>query len=301
MISAVDPSALTFLTGLSQIQKRAQRAQQELTTGLKINNVSDDPSSVTMLVQAQADLVHTQQVNTNLDQVKNEVDTAEGALQSAVTLVERAQTLGTQAQSQFTTSDARSQIAQELGTILEQLVNSANSSTGGRYLFSGDSDQSAPYTIDLTQQNPVSAYAGSASTRQIEAPDGSKFSVALTAQQIFDSANPQTNVFQAVNAMRTALINNDQAAIEAALPNLQHAGQYLNQQLGFYGTSQNRVADAQNYGANLVTALQTHISNIQDADMAQAITDLTEAQTQQQAAMSSRAMISRKSLFDYLG
>ena len=46
MINSLDPQAQSFLTGLNQIQQRLDTAQTELTTGLQINNVSDDPSEV---------------------------------------------------------------------------------------------------------------------------------------------------------------------------------------------------------------------------------------------------------------
>ena len=43
MISALNASAQNFLVGVDQIQQRLQTAQTQLTTGLKINNVSDAP------------------------------------------------------------------------------------------------------------------------------------------------------------------------------------------------------------------------------------------------------------------
>jgi flagellin-like hook-associated protein FlgL len=46
---------------------------------------------------------------------------------------------------------------------------------------------------------------------------------------------------------------------------------------------------------------QTALSGKQDADIAQAATRLTESQTQQQAALRSRAMVPRTSLFNFLG
>ena len=301
MISSLDSASLNFLNGMNLIQQQSDRAQQELTTGRKINSVSDAPDQIPILAQTHASLDQVQQINSNMTRVKTEVDSGETALSSAVTLVERAQTLATQGQSSFLSADSREQIASELGSVLQQMVAVANTSVEGRYIFSGDQDQTAPYTIDLTQSNPISPYAGSAATRQIQSPDGTLIPVGLTAQAIFDSSNPQNNVFQAINNVRTALLNNDQNAINAALPNLASADTYLNSQLASYGVSQDRVNSAISYGSTLVTQLQTQLSGIQDADMTQAITDLTQAQTQQQAALASRAKLPNSSLFDYLG
>jgi len=300
MLSSLDASAQVFLRGMDQIQLRSQRAQRELTTGLKINTVSDAPDQIANLWQTRSELSQTQQIDTNLGRVQSEVDTAESSLSSAVTLIERAQTLGAQGVNGTTTAQTRQDLADELGAVLQQLVSTANTNVAGRYIFAGDSDQQAPYSIDLTQPTPVSAYQGSAATRQVQHPDGSQFSVSKTAQDIFDSPVASPNVFVSISNMRRALLNNDQTAAAAAMGDIQTAGSYLNQQLAFYGTVQDRVASATAFGANYETQLKTQLSGLEDADLSQSIIDLTQAQTQQQAALASRSKLPKTSLFDFM-
>jgi flagellar hook-associated protein 3 FlgL len=300
MISSLDSAAQSFLTGLDNIQQRLNNAQMELTTGLKINTVSDSPDQIANLWQTRSNLDQVQQTSSNLGRVQTEVNTAQNVLQSAVTLVERAETLGTQGANDTVSAQTRQNLADELGSILQQLVSTANTTVEGRYIFSGDSDQQAPYSIDLTQSSPVSTYQGSPATRQIQGADGSLFSVSETAQQIFDSSDAQQNVFVSINNLRQALLNNDDAGITASIGDVQSADSYLNQQLAFYGSVQDRVNGAVDYTQTYQTQLQSELSGIQDADETQAITDLTQAQTQLQAALVSRAQIPRTSLFDFL-
>jgi flagellar hook-associated protein 3 FlgL len=222
-------------------------------------------------------------------------------VQSAVTLLEQAQSLVTEGEPSSTSATSRTQIAGQLGDILTQIVALSNTTSGGRYIFSGDSDQTAPYTIDLTQTNPISVYAGTPSTREIQSPDGSTIPVALTAQDIFDSSTPGDNVFQSINNARQALLNNDQTGIDSSITSLQSSDSYLNTQLAFYGDTQDAITSGLNYGSTLVTQLQTQLSTIQDADATQAITQLTEATTDEQAAVQSEAQLPRTSLFQYLG
>ncbi len=301
MISSLDPASLNFLNGLAQIEQRQQRAQQQMTTGLRINTVSDAPGQVATLLEARSELSQTQQIETNLGRIKTEVDAAETSLSASIGLVERAQTLASQGQTGTATAKTRQDLAGELGGILQQFVSIANTSVEGRYIFAGDSDQQAPYTIDLSQTDPISPYQGSTTTRQIQGAEGTSFAVAKTAQEIFDNPNGQLNVFAAINSLRLALLNNDQAAIDAALPDVMSAGTYLNQQLAFYGRAQNRVTSETDFAKNYEIQLQTQLSGIQDADLAQAITEMQQAQTQQSAALASRAHLPRTSLFDYLG
>jgi flagellar hook-associated protein 3 FlgL len=298
MIEFFDPSNQMFLTGLDRILTREQRAQQQLTTGLRINTVSDDPDHLGNLMQVRTSLAQNQQIASNLGRVKTETDTAEGALSNAVTLLEHVSTLAAEGQPNTLTADTRSQIAGEVGSVLQQMVGIANTNVEGRFIFSGDTDQTQPYTID--QSNTVSAYAGAAATRQIQHPDGSLFPISKTAQEIFQSADPTTNVFAVVAGLQAALLNNDQAGIDAAVTNLHGASTYLNNKLAFYGTVQNRVDSGIDFAANLQTQLKTEQSGIQDADLTSAITELNQAATQQQAALAAEKEMPRTSLFNFL-
>lgn len=299
MISALDPAAQSFLAGINQIQQRLQTAQTELTTGLQINNVSDDPSEIADIWQLNSELDQVNQTDTNLGQVQTEVNTAQSSLQSAVSLVEQAETYGAQGATDTADADSRTDLANELGAILQQLVSIANTTVQGRYIFSGDTDQTAPYSIDLTQSQPVSAYQGAASTREIQGPDGTSFPVALTAQQIFDSSNASNNVFTSITNLMQGLNDNNDSEINSALTDVQTADTYLNQQLAFYGTVQDQIQGALSFGQTYNTQLQTQLSGVQDANEAEDITNMTQAQTQLQAAVESEAQLPRTTLFDY--
>lgn len=300
MLSGLSSSNEQFLNDLNRIQQRLTVAQRQISTGLRVASPSDAPDQVSSILETRSRLAGLQESHTSLGLVKTEVDTAEQSLQSAVQIVEHVRTLGSAGVTGTATADTRTELASEAGAALEQLVGIANSSVNGRYIFSGDQDQQAPYTIDLTLANPVSAYAGSISTRVAEHPDGSTFPIARTAQDLFDSPDATKNVFTSINALRTALQNNDTAGIQAALDNLVSAGTYLNQRLAFYGTTQNRITDAQSVASDSQVRLQSQLSALQDADTTASILDLTQAQTQSQAALEARAKLPRTSLFDFL-
>jgi len=300
MIPPLDANTQLYLADLGRISDRMQRAQRQMATGKRVNSVSDDPSSVTPLLETRSSLAAVQQINMNLGRVKTEVDSATTGLGAAVTIMERVQVLGSQRITDTQTADSRAAIATELGSLLEQLGGIARTNVEGRYVFSGDSDQTVPYNIDLTQADPIGTYAGSAATREIQHPNGTRFSVALTAQTIFDAPDASDNVFHAVNDLRVALQNNDVAGVNTALEHVTTAGAYLNRQLAVYGTAQNKVADAIDYGSKLTLQLQSEASTYEDADLTSAIVEFQQAQTQQQAALMVHSKMPRSSLFDYL-
>jgi flagellar hook-associated protein 3 FlgL len=300
MIDFFNPSTQMFLTGMNRIQAKEQRAQQQLTTGLRINSISDDPDHLASLMQVRANLAQTQQISTNLGRVKTETDTAEGAMQNAVKLLDSVSTIATEAAPNTMSADTRSQLAEQVGSILQQMVGVANTNVEGRFIFSGDSDQTQPYSVDLTQVSPVSAYGGAASSRQVQNSDGSLFPVSKTAQETFSSGNPTTDVFQVITNLYNALKSNDQTGINTAVANLQSSSQYLNNQLAFYGAVQTRVNGGIDTAGTLITQLKIEQGGIEDADLTQSITDLNEGAVQQQAALAAEKQIPRTSLFDYL-
>ncbi|MBZ5591151.1 MAG: hypothetical protein LAP39_02875 [Acidobacteriia bacterium] len=308
MISGIDPSAAQFLADLSQTQAKMAHAQRELSSGLKFQDASDAPDQVSDILKLRADISRNAQVESNLSNVKTQVDAAEQAVSNAEQLVEQARTLGAQGVNGTQTAQSRAALAQQVQSIHDQLISLVNTQVGNTYVFGGDAPQSAPYAADtedpdtgggVVQQTTVQA------TRQIEDPLGNTFPVDLTAQQIFDHQNPDgtpasDNVFVAINQLRIALQNNDDAAIQNSVAAVTQAGDFLNRQLGAYGAAQNRVSAATDLAQKLALDYQTALSDKQDADLTQAILELNQSQIQEQASLQARAQMPKTSLFDYL-
>ena len=300
MLSSLNSVSQSFVSAMNNIGKQLARVQGEVATGVKVANVSDAPDSVSAILQTRAHLSALDQIQTNLSLVKAETDTGEQSLASAVDLVQQVRTLGAEGITGTATADSRTALATQVGTIMQQLVGLADTNINGRYLFSGDKDQQAPYTMDVAQ-NLISEYDGGTDTRQVQHPNGTLFGTSLTAQQIFEATDPTQNVFSSLSALRTALANNDQAGINAALPNVGTSLSYLNVQLSFYGDVQNKVTAATDYGDTLKVQLKSQLSTLQDADMTESITELSQLQLAQTAALQVRAKIPNTSLFDYMG
>jgi flagellar hook-associated protein 3 FlgL len=308
MITGIDPSAEQFLTDLTRTQAKADRASRQLSSGLKFNDASDAPDQVSDILQLRADIRRNLQIGSNLQNIKTEVDTAEQAVQTAEQILERVRLLAAQGFTGLQTPEGRLAIAEEVRTLQEQLVSLSATQVGTRYVFGGDADQTAPYSLDLLNPDVgggvVQANSAQA-TRQIQDPLGNTFGVDRTAQQIFDHQNPPgtpaaDNVFTAVNQLRVALTANDIPGIANAMAALTQAGDYLNRQLGFYGASQNRIAAATDLSQKMDLNFQSALSGKQDADLAQVILELNQAKTQEQATLMARAQMRKTSLFDYL-
>ena len=301
MIRGLDAATDQFLGDLTEINRRVDRAERQISSGRRINNPSDAPDEVAHLLEVRTDLSAVEQIHSNLGRVRTEVDTAEETLRYAVTALDRVTVLGTQGATDIITGQGRTVLSGEVEGLLSQLVSMANTQVEGRYIFSGDTDQTSPYSVDLSTDDPVSAYGGSTSTRLVMHPSGTRFAIARTADGIFDSSNPADNVFDSVNALRVALRDDDVPAVRMALANVRTAAVHLNNQLAWYGGVQNQVGEATDFASRQETRLRTRISEIQDADITQAILDLQQGRFVQEAALNAQARKPRSSLFDYLG
>jgi flagellar hook-associated protein 3 FlgL len=305
MLQNLDPMRDQFLADLASLNARIAKTQAQLTSGVRVSRPSDDPSAVGDVLQLQSDIGRITQVTANLNNVKNEVDSASGVVQDAVSLLDQARSLAAQGASDTLSPSARPALAAQAGQILSALVNDSRATFDGRYLFSGDNSSQPAYDVNLANANGVDRLLTAPATRLIQDSSGVVFAVSKTAQDLFDHRNPDDslaadNVFAAVNSLRIALLNNDQAGTAAAAASIQKAQDYISLQGAFYGAVQNRITNALDMAQKFQLQWKTQLSNERDTDVAAAATDLTQEQLSQQAAMQAQGAIPHTTLFDFL-
>jgi flagellar hook-associated protein 3 FlgL len=301
MLRPIDSHSERFLADIRLVDDRLRRAQRELSSGKRVHNASDAPADLPAILASRTELGHMVQVRANLGRVKAEVDTAEEAVRHAVDALDHALAIGSQGATGTATAEIRHVLAGEIRSVIEQISSIAGTKVEGRYVFAGDQDQNIPYTLDFSQANPVSAYGGSASTRETSHPAGTRFQVARTAQQIFDSPDPAGNVFQSLVALRDSLEADDIDAVRDAVANVLTASEHVNTELAAYGNIQGRIAEATEFATRQELLLKVRLSSLEDADLVQAATDLNEATFLRQTAFQAEAQRPRQSLFDFIG
>jgi len=307
MILNISGATQAYLADLNRTQQQINQASAQVSSGLSVQEPSDDPDGIPTILQTQADIAANQQIQSNLGSVTDELQTADSALQSAIQAVEDASTIASQGANSTATAADRTNLAQQVAGLQQALVGISNTTYNGRYIFSGDQDTSPAYQLDSSQPDGVQQLVFAPSTRVIVDATGTAISVAKTAQEIFAAQNPNGsdasgNVFAAVNSLLTALNSNDQAGIVQASSALQSADTYLNQQLAFYGVAEDRISTATDLAQKFQTQQQAQLSNLQDADIPSVALQLSQAQLDQQAALSAQAEIQQdRNLFSYLG
>jgi len=316
MISNLTASSEAFLASSRSIQQRLENAGRQASSGKRVNVASDAPSEIDTILQLRTDAARNTQIQENLSVAKADADAADGALSSATKIMDRARVLASQGATFTLDATGRQSLAGEVQSLLEQMVAVSRTTVQGRYIFGGDHDSTPPYSVDPTTDNGVARLTNSPATRRVEDSAGGSFAVSKNAQEIFDTRTvvdplatddpPVTvpsadNVFAALNNLRLGLLANNTAQITAASASVQVASDHLNTAQAFYGTVQNRIANATNYSSNYDLQLKTEMSQKEDADVTAAALVITQGNIQLQAAFQMQAKMPRTTLFDFMG
>jgi len=330
MLSGLYAQNNSFLMDLSRIETRITTEDKQITSGVRVNQASDDPSAVVSILQYQGEIDRVTQVQTNLTVASTDASSADSALQTASTLLEKIDSLASQGATFSASATTRTTLGQQVQQLADQLVSLANTSSGGKYIFGGDDPSTQPYTSSwstapVPQTAPVPPAVAAppynspggvlvktttfSSTSTIANASGSTIVPKMTAQQIFDARNPDGtvasgNVFQAVYEIGQALQNNSSTFstdIATGIADLKNAIGTVSQATQFYGNTETWIQSASNDTSTQITSIQQLLTTVRDTDVASAITQLTTDQAAQQAAISAHATLPTKNLFSYLG
>ena len=125
-------------------QINLQKIENQISTGLRLNQPSDDPESALAAMGMQRMLNQTNQVNTNLQTNQSYLAASDSALASVSNLLSSVQS--TVSSVIGAPSSQQQAAATQVNQIMQQLVQIGNQNFGGRYLFSGSQTGVQPFS-----------------------------------------------------------------------------------------------------------------------------------------------------------
>jgi len=285
------------LAAIWNTQSQEDTALQQMSTGKRVNTPSDDPLAAAQMVGNQDQSNRTDQYLQNIDTLTSQLQTADGALSSVVQQLTQAITLGVQGTTGTLSAGNRQQIVQNLQGIQSQLVQLANTSIGGSFLFAGTATTAPPYALDSSSPSGVT-YSGNSGTNTVQAADGLTLQTNLPGSQLFQ--NPGGDVFAAMQQLITSLQTGTATDAGNATNQLRSAFDFITGQRIFYGNAVNQLNSTQTFLQQEQVTLKSQANTLVGADLTKAATDLTRAQTAHDAALAAAAKILPTSLLDYL-
>jgi flagellar hook-associated protein 3 FlgL len=286
-----------ILQDLYQSQNQEQTTIQQMASGKLINMPSDNPAGASSLVENQAVQSQTDQFLHNTSGAEGLLQTADATLSSVVSALNRAISLGVQGGSDTASAANRQSIAQEVQGIQSQVLQLANVSYQGNYVFSGTATNVVPFKLDSSQPDGVT-YNGNDNTNTVPIAEGRSIQLNLPGDQLFQGAGG--DVFGALQQLITALQNNDTNGIGVATTQLGGALNYMSGQRVFYGNAVNQLNSNQAFLQQEQVNLQSQENSIDAVNIPEAASNLSQAQVTQSAALAALAKVLPLSLMDYL-
>jgi len=280
----VDPYYATNLTGsLDQAQVSQEQLTNQLSSGVRVNSLSDDPvaagQNVVLLNQIQQDDSFTQSSNL----VTGQLQVADSALGSVVSQLTSVITLATSANNGTMNSSNVKSIGNQISGITDEVMTLANSSYQGQYIFAGGQSSTAPFTTTSTVP-AVTTYNGDSNVNYIQTPAGQKIQLNVPGSDIFLGSGANS-VFGALNALvadySSGTVNTTQAVADTTALNT--ALNYVSQQRVTIDDSINQLSAASDAMTSNKTQLTVAQSNLMQADVASISTSLSLSKTQQTA------------------
>jgi flagellar hook-associated protein 3 FlgL len=280
------------LADLRRVQERLADAQERVSSGKQIEKPSDDPLGAERAVRLRGELQTTSAYSTAVDESKSWLDATDSALSSITDIVQTARELTVQAANGATTPSARQSIKVQIDALTEQLKTTLNGAYDGRYIFSGTATDTPPY--DLTSATP-DAYRGDANAVVRQIGPGVSVQVNVTADDVLSGLIPALRTISSHLASNdgASLQTTDLQALDAGLDTVTTARSQV-------GAATNRVDAAGQRLDDLNDVTTAFLSKTEDADLPQALTDLSAQQNALSAALRGGSTLIQQSLMDFL-
>jgi flagellar hook-associated protein 3 FlgL len=281
----VDPNYITNLaTALDQSQANEQQLTSELSSGVAITSISQNPTAsgqnVLLLNQIQQDDSFTRSSNL----VTGQLQVADSTLGSVVSELTQAISLATAANNgTMNASDVKS-IGNQISGILNEVQSLANTNYQGQYIFSGGQTSTSPFSISTGASPATTTYSGDNDVNYLETPNGQKIQLNVPGSQIFLGSGANS-VFGALNNLvadySSGTVNTLQAVSDTEA--LGTAMNYVSQQRVTIDNSITQLTAASEAVTSDQTQLTAAQTNLMQADIAQVSTQLSLSETQQTA------------------
>jgi flagellar hook-associated protein 3 FlgL len=296
----VDPNYVQGLvTSLNNSTLSEQKLSAQLSSGLRISSISDDPVAAGQATLLSTAISQDDSFVQTASSVQSMMQVADSALGSVVTQLTSAISTALSATSGTANASDLTSISQQLSSIRDQVVSLANTSYQGTYIFAGSQGATQPYTVDDSTSPATVTYSGDAQTNSITTSNGQQLQTTLAGSAVFSA--PSANVMSALNnliadfssGIVSPTASTDIGALTASLNN-------VSQQRSVLDSSLSRLQSASTYAQTDAVNQAAAASALVAVDPATVATQLSSAETQNQALMSVISTVEKQSLFDYV-
>ena len=293
---------------MSQLQNDLAKSQAQISAQKQVLNPSDAPDQAASIMRLKSVIGRNDNYSKALDTIQARLDTESTTLSSASDVLIRIKELAIQASNGTQGNTSRAAIATEMKGLRDQLLSLANSTdTTGNYIFSGSKVKTPAFAANDTgavsyqgDQTHMNVAVGDQRTIAINRPGSTAFVRVVRTEGGVSSG---IGFFQAIDNLIAGVKATDgsgSVAMQRGLTEMDalHQGVVLAQAQA--GTDMKVVEQQRAVLGDTKLTLKTALSNVEDLDMAVAITQMQKQMLSLEAAQASFAKVSQLSLFNYI-
>jgi flagellar hook-associated protein 3 FlgL len=269
---------------------RLAAAEERAATGRRINRPSDAPEDLHEVHQMDSAVADQAVYKGNAESTTSLLDGMDNALGRASDIIIRARELAVAMASETASQDGRTIAAIEVRGLKATMVDAANSSFNGRYLFAGEAWNTAPF-------DSLGTYSGSTVEPDTRVGDSRWVRSGMDGSAVF---NGTADIFGTLEALAVALEANDPTAVGVTLSALDDSTVALNNARGEVGADTVAAEDAVVNSESLNVLFTKRLSDLVTADPVEAYSSLTELRNTYEATLQVAGSASTRTLLDYL-
>lgn len=278
------------------------RLRDDISTGIRIRKMSDDPTSAGEVVRVGSSLRALTQFRRNIDQGVARASAEENTLDSLGNTLSRAIELAVGQASSTANAQSRLIVKSEVDQLLGFAADLGNTRFGDGYLFGGTRSGEAPFRVPVPTTGTFSALlqAGNpvdpSGNPTLEIGDNKFITPNHNGTQVF----LDTDALEALRTLSTALGADDVPTIRSSIDRLTAANSRVQSLVGTQGARINEMETSRSYLDEIELSLKAFRSDLRDTEIDKAMAELVGKQTLYQAAMSATSRILGLSLSNYL-
>ena len=270
-----------------QLTTNLNKVQKQIASGKRLTEMSDEPWSVAQIHQLREEKSVHGVFQDASNMATGLLAQSESTLQTVLNVIDRTRSLAVQMSNDSYSPENLSNAIEEAQNLKERVRNLANVSIDGRYLFSGAAYDTPPFDSTF-------AYSGSNTEMSMDVSNIATVEVGFDGSDVFQGA---VDVFSAFDDFITGLQNDDDVLIRNAVGDFNAVFDKINNYVTRIGTEMNIAMDMNELSQTLELQIDQRLSNVEDVDIAKAMTNFTMMQNQYQINLQLTVKTQGMSLF----
>ena len=288
--------ANNFLNNLNTSYSKLAKYQEQLSSGKKINKLSDDPLSAMKGISYRRTVAQVKQYEDNFAEASTWIESTNDGLDEANKVLQRIRELTVEGATDTKTPTDRQSIADEVEQLRDQLVNIANTKVKDKYIFNGTSTTEKPISGD------ISTFDGSTSLGMNTNPVKIELSKGIYLQVNANGANAfSDDLFKDLNHLISDLKSGTSASgFGSYLDKIDGHIDNVLSELSQAGARSNRLDLMKDRVTQQETTATKIMAGNEDVDIDKAYTDFSVASGAYIAALKVGAQVIQPTLLDFL-